>query len=255
MIFKRAVAKLHAQDWMAIGIELAIVVIGVFLGMQVANWNADRLDRRQTQIMLTRLKPELHNILAIYSAARAYYGRTRQYASTAFAGWRGDPNVSDADFVIAAYQASQIYATATNNSTWATIFGADRLRTVDDPIVRDNLSFLMYADTRPISNQIMETPYRVNVRRVIPVEIQDAIRARCGDQRPADNPQLFSLPDRCDIDIPPAAAAGAARALRSHPELVDDLRWHTAAAASYLNNVTAFEMKTKTLANRIEALD
>jgi hypothetical protein len=90
---------------------------------------------------------------------------------------------------------------------------------------------------------------------VIPVEIQDAIRARCGDQRPADNPQLFSLPDRCDIDIPPAAAAGAARALRSHPELVDDLRWHTAAAASYLNNVTAFEMKTKTLANRIEALD
>jgi hypothetical protein len=255
MIFKRAVARLRAQDWVAITIELAIVVIGVFLGTQVANWNADRLDRRQTQIMLMRLKPELHNILAIYAAARDYYGLTRRYAATAFAGWNGDPKVSDADFVIAAYQASQIYATATNNSTWATIFGADRLRTVDDPVIRDNLSFLMYADTHPISNQIMETPYRVNVRRVIPVEVQDSIRAKCGDIRPPDNPQLFSLPERCDVNLPPSAAAMAAKNLRAHPELVEDLRWHTAAAASYLNNVTAFEMKTKTLADRIEAMN
>jgi hypothetical protein len=240
---------------MAIAIELAIVIIGVFIGIQVSNWNADRLDRRQTQIMLTRLKPELRNILTIYAAARNYYALTRQYAATAFAGWQSDPKVSDRDFVIAAYQASQIYATATNNATWATIFGADRLRTVEDPVIRDNLSFLMYADTRPISNQIMETPYRVNVRRLIPVEIQDAIRAQCGDQRPADNPQLFYLPKRCDLDIPPAFAAAAARTLRGHPELADDLRWHTAAAASYVNNVTAFELKTRTLADRIEALD
>jgi hypothetical protein len=255
MIFKRAAARLRAQDWMAISIELAIVVIGVFLGTQVANWNADRLDRRETQVMLSRLKPELHNILAIYTAARSYYAVTRRYAASALAGWKSDPRVSDGDFVIAAYQASQIYATATNNGTWATIFGADRLRTIDDPIVRDNLSFLMYADTRPINNQTMETPYRVNVRRVIPVEIQDEIRAKCGDQRPPDNPQLFTLPERCSLDISPAAAAAAAKTLRAHPELVDDLRWHIAATASYLNNVTAFEMKTRTLANRIEALD
>lgn len=255
MIFKRAVAKLRAQDWTAIGIELAIVIVGVFIGIQVSNWNAERLDRRQTQIMLTRLKPELHNILTIYSAARDYYALTRRYATTAFAGWEGDPRVSDQDFVIAAYQASQIYATATNNSTWATIFGADRLRTVEDPVIRNNLSFLMYADTRPISNEIMETPYRVNVRRVIPVAIQDAIRDKCGDRRPPDNPQLFSLPDSCKINLPPSAAAAAAKALRAHPELVEDLRWHTAAAASYVNNVTAFEMKTKTLADRIEAVD
>ncbi len=255
MIFKRAVARLRAQDWVAITIELAIVIIGVFIGTQVSNWNAERLDRRQTQVMLMRLKPELHNILAIYSAARDYYALTRRYASTAFDGWQGDPWVSDEDFVIAAYQASQIYATATNNSTWATIFGADRLRTIDDPVVRDNLSFLMYADTRPISNQTMETPYRVNVRRVIPVEIQDVIRAKCGDVRPPDNPQLFSLPERCDLDISRSAAAAAAKTLRAHPELIDDLRWHVAAAASYVNNITAFEIKTKTLASRIEAVD
>lgn len=255
MIFKRAMAKLRAQDWTAIGIELAIVIIGVFIGMQVTNWNEARLQQRVTQQMLSRLKPELHNQLVVYSGARTYYGLTRRYADTAFAGWRGDPKVSDADFVIAAYQASQLYATGANNSTWATIFGADRLRMIDDPVIRDNLSFLMYADTTSIVTAAADTPYRQNVRRVIPVDIQDAIRARCGDRRPRNNPQLFYLPERCDVGIDPATAAQAAAALRAHPQLVDDLRWHTAALASYLNNITAFEMKTKTLANRIEALD
>jgi hypothetical protein len=255
MIFKRAAAKLRAQDWVAITIELAIVIVGVFLGTQVSNWNATRIEQRETQQMLTRLKPELRNLLAVYASARSYYRLTRQYATTAFAGWRGDPKVSDREFVIAAYQASQIYATAANNATWATIFGADRLRTIDDPVIRDNLSFLMYADMSTIDNSAMETPYRVNVRRVIPVEIQDAIRDKCGDQRPPNNPQLFYLPAKCDVEIDPHAAATAAAALRARPELVDDLRWHTAAAASFLNNTVAFEMKTRTLARRIEELD
>ena len=37
MIFKRAIAKLRAQDWMAISIELVIVIVGVFIGIWVAN--------------------------------------------------------------------------------------------------------------------------------------------------------------------------------------------------------------------------
>ncbi len=45
MIFKRAVARLGAQDWLAIAIELAIVIIGVFIGIWVANWNQERSER------------------------------------------------------------------------------------------------------------------------------------------------------------------------------------------------------------------
>lgn len=255
MIFKRAVAKLRAQDWRAISIELAIVIIGVFIGIQVSNWNAARIEQRETRQMLSRLKPELQNQLAVYEAGRTYYKVTRRYADIAFGGWRNDPKVSEKEFVIAAYEASQIYATAANNAAWATIFGADRLKTIDDPVIRNNLSFLMYAERSSISTQAVDTPYRQNVRRVIPVEIQDAIREKCGDRRPSENPQLFYLSEKCDVDISPAAAAQAAAALRAHPQLVDDLRWHTAAAASYLNNTTTFEIKTRKLADRIEALD
>ena len=255
MIFKRAAAKLRAQDWVAISIEVVIVIIGVFIGIQVANWNEARVEQRETKRMLARLQPELRNLLSVYAGARAYYGLTRRYAEVAFAGWREDPKVSDRDFVVAAYQASQVYSTGANNATWASIFGADRLGSIEDPMIRDNLSFLMYADTYAIDTASVDTPYRQNVRRVIPETIQDAIRAKCGDRRPPENPQLFYLPDRCELQIDPAIASHAAAELRGRPQLVEDLRWHTAAAAAYLANLAAFETKTKTLAARIEAIN
>lgn len=37
MFFKRTAARLRTQDGLAITIELAIVIIGVFIGTQVAN--------------------------------------------------------------------------------------------------------------------------------------------------------------------------------------------------------------------------
>ena len=45
MILRRLVAHLKDQHWTGVFIELAIVVLGVFLGLQVSNWNADRGDR------------------------------------------------------------------------------------------------------------------------------------------------------------------------------------------------------------------
>ncbi len=186
MIFKRAVAKLRAQDWLAITIELSIVIMGVFVGTQVANWNEQRIENLETRRLLTQLRPEVKSLLRFYSNARSYYKVTRDYSATAFAGWSENPEVSDRDFVIAAYQASQIAGIGTNNAIWASIFGADGLRNIDDPIIRDSLSYLMTSDTKLIDAEAVDTPYRQNVRAVIPVEIQDAIRAKCGDRnRPA----------------------------------------------------------------------
>ncbi|MEO8141619.1 MAG: hypothetical protein ABI617_03065, partial [Sphingomicrobium sp.] len=62
MIFKRFAANLRAQNWSAIGIEFAIVVAGVFVGTQVSNWNAERLEKRETQRMLAQLKPNLQSL-------------------------------------------------------------------------------------------------------------------------------------------------------------------------------------------------
>src|SRR5687768_4897550 len=139
MIYKRFAANLRAQNWFAIGVELAIVVLGVFIGTWVANWNAERMDRVETRRMLLQLKPSIDLLEQYYESARRYYGVTRAYAATAQAGWKKDPSVSDSDFVIAAYQASQIMGIGTNGSAWASVLGADRLRQVENVRLRTDL--------------------------------------------------------------------------------------------------------------------
>lgn len=108
MIFKRAVAKLRAQDWAAITIELAIVIVGVFIGTWVANWNQQRAEAHEATKLILQLKPQLQRIAALEAGEKDYYRITRRYAETALAGWANDPRTNDRDFVIGAYQASQV---------------------------------------------------------------------------------------------------------------------------------------------------
>ena len=44
-ILQRLAKHLRTQDWVAAAIELAIVVLGIFLGFQVTEWNKQRQDR------------------------------------------------------------------------------------------------------------------------------------------------------------------------------------------------------------------
>jgi hypothetical protein len=251
MIYKRVAARLRAQDWLAITIEIGIVIVGVFIGTQVSNWNQQRLEKRETQRMLTQLDPQLQAMRNYFSTARDYYATTRAYAATAIAGWRSDPKVSDEDFVIAAYQASQIYVFGTNSSTWSAVLGADQLRNIDDQALRADLSFLMSADYSQIDLPALDTPYRHNVRRIVPIEIQDAIRERCGDQPASDNPAIILLPAKCDLDISQPVATQAAARLRAHPELMEDLQWHTAATAAFLTNIVSYETASRNVQAKI----
>ena len=251
MIYKRVAANLRVQNWSAILIELAIVVVGVFIGTQVSNWNATRLEGAETARLIAQLQPELRAQVDFYDTAKAYYATTRRFAEVALAGWADDPKVSDNDFVIAGYQASQIQGIGTNSATWANIFGAERLRSIDDAAVRRDLSFLMYSDNSSIGINAVDTPYRRNVRRVIPIKVQDAIRTTCGDYTPENRPNIVLLPPTCALQLPADQAAAAARALRANRGLVEDLQWHVAAEAAFLANLKVFEDTTHKLLSEI----
>ena len=52
MILRRLTEHVRAQNWTAVALDFVIVVFGVFIGIQVANWNEERVDRqRETQIL------------------------------------------------------------------------------------------------------------------------------------------------------------------------------------------------------------
>jgi len=254
MILRRLTENLRAQNWTAITIEFAIVVIGVFVGTQVSNWNQERLEKVATSKMLDQLRPEIQNQFEFFDSARVYYRTTKPFAEQALAGWAGDPQISDNQFVIAAYQASQIYGIGINAQNWALTFGGNQMRDIDDQRLRKDLAVVLTADYEPVGFTAMATPYREHVRQIIPDAIQDQIRSHCNDRNVSREgaQYLVVLPPTCPLKLDTAQATRAAAALRAHPELVNELNWHLAAVANYLTNVDGLESAFRDLEDSLK---
>lgn len=255
MILRRLKENLRAQNWTAIAIEFLIVVVGVFLGTQVANWNQERIEKRETERMLVQLVPELRIQLAFFDSSRTYYAVTRRYADRTIAGWNNDPTVSDEQFVIAAYQATQIYGIGINAENWTLTFGGDQLRNIEDPALRRNLELVLTQDYNAVSFNAVATPYREIVRRLIPIRTQEHIRRNCGDRQVrTDVGYLVELPPTCTIALDPAETRIAVAALRARKDLLQELAWHLSAVAVYLDNGIGLEIPLRALQADLKAL-
>lgn len=63
MILRRLSSSLKRQDWFQVTVEILIVVIGIFLGLQVQAWYNSRADAEQEQIYLNSLHLEAAELL------------------------------------------------------------------------------------------------------------------------------------------------------------------------------------------------
>jgi len=64
MIFRNLVEALREQNWFAVVLEFAIVVVGIFIGLQVDDWNQRRLEQAGDQRTLDLFVGELELMLA-----------------------------------------------------------------------------------------------------------------------------------------------------------------------------------------------
>ena len=63
MILRRITEHLKSQNWFAVAIEFVIVVVGVFMGLQVQDWNDQRKERLEEYDLLVRLYEETQTLL------------------------------------------------------------------------------------------------------------------------------------------------------------------------------------------------
>ena len=59
MILRRVIDHFRKQEWTAIAIDFLIVVMGVFVGLQVNNWNEAAKERRAETSYLSQLRKDL----------------------------------------------------------------------------------------------------------------------------------------------------------------------------------------------------
>ncbi|TDJ57365.1 MAG: hypothetical protein E2O41_08280 [Nitrospina sp.] len=59
MILRRIADGIRKQDWFVVMVEIMIVVVGIFIGLQVDDWNDARKDRMREALFLERIHDEL----------------------------------------------------------------------------------------------------------------------------------------------------------------------------------------------------
>lgn len=64
MILRRIIEHVKKQEWTAIAIDFFIVVAGVFVGLQVSNWNEAAADRRREAAYLLRIHDDIVSLHA-----------------------------------------------------------------------------------------------------------------------------------------------------------------------------------------------
>ncbi len=68
MLLHRVIEHVRGQAWTAIGIDFVIVVVGVFVGIQVANWNEARVERELVRGHLSEIAEDLRTHQSLDSA-------------------------------------------------------------------------------------------------------------------------------------------------------------------------------------------
>jgi hypothetical protein len=81
MILRRVISHFRKQEWTAVFIDFVIVVCGVFIGIQVANWNEARAEAEAFERKLAAVEIEMTENLQRFEIARTQL--QRQYTDIA----------------------------------------------------------------------------------------------------------------------------------------------------------------------------
>lgn len=250
MIFRRVLAHFRKQEWTAIGIDFVIVVLGVFVATQVADWSSRESDKRRGEAYVQRLIADVENDLVGRRRGLAYYEAVNEGALQANALLREaapDPRA----LVIAAYRATEYSYNPATRATWDEIVSSGDIGLLPPeavPILTRYHSIDLSLDTRDV---FRASAYRMRVRGIIPYAVQNAIRNGCSDARDA-NQSITGFNDQCRLEgVSDAEIAATAQALRRDPAVLTDLRNQLSELAASRGN---FDSDITTLTGALAAL-
>ena len=150
MVIRRIREHVAAQNWFAVGIDLAIVFIGVFLGMQANNWNEKRLDRERGREYRLRLIHDLEANQEDFRQRGGYYRQVHDLGYAALQDLRRPHSADSTAFLFNAYKATSILPRSTQRSTYQEILSAGASGTLGDEMLRQQIaSYYFGLDTTP----------------------------------------------------------------------------------------------------------
>lgn len=224
MVIRRIREHVTAHNWFAVSVDVAIVVVGVFLGTQANNWNEARLAANEARTYRERLAEEARANQIDLQARQAYYNDVRQHALAALRMYDLDTSELSEAFVVHSYQASNINSRKLRRSTYDELVASGSLSKVGDQDLR-NLAEAFYQGLAVLDTDNQRLPpYRERVRRELPYDVVARIRGQCGDLiSESSGTVIFKLPSKCELSLEKRLVRKAVAQLKTAPEMDRDL--------------------------------
>jgi hypothetical protein len=221
VITRRFISHAKAQNWFAAGLEVIIVLLGVFLGIEASNWNQARSDRERGRAYLARIDADLASDIQRFDHTVAFWKLVSDYGMTAlrFVDTGSTAESNPWQLVLAFFQASQVSEFTTTQSTFEEMRSAGQMGLIANVELRSAISHYYTTAANP---SLAERPaYREHVRGVIPIEVQVYIWTKCYGSSARGSQELSD----CDSPIAGEKATQLAEMLRQNAPLMAELRY------------------------------
>jgi hypothetical protein len=243
MIRRRVIENLKNQQWTAALIELVIVVLGVFIGLQASNWNQERTTAGQAANFAERLKADLREEDWCYQLQIAYNHQVLASADRAAGALEGKVTISDEALLINAYRATQYRQRPRRRSTYDELISTGTIGLIRDRTLRDTAMRLYNSPSLDnIAREGMQSRYREAFRMSLPNDVQRAVAKNCGDRyvETGDYAGITAMLDYpCTSGLSEQTVNEAAKALRSTQNLLPLLRLRIADIETRLVDLTS----------------
>ncbi len=220
MILRSITKHVRDQNWFAVGLDFLIVVVGVFIGIQVANWNDARVDEGRARAYLERIGLDLDADLATLADRKGFWHQVSRYGETGlrYARTGTADDTSHWAVLLAYFQASQVAEFITAQATYDELRSAGDLELIRNLEIRNALA--SYYNFGAAATVVERPEYRVHVRGLIPMDIQSYIWDSCYESQ-FDTQRMFECPSPVDQ----AVARQIVETLAGNAALMEELRY------------------------------
>ena len=251
MSLRTIAVRIRQHDWLAVAIELLVVVAGVFIALQVSNWNDDRKEAARGREYLQRLHDDMVQDVANLDATSGFWTRVRDYGDGAVAYAEQGVLVDGSAWktLLAYYQASQLWPYRKPDITFQEIQSSGDLRLIRNATLRARIArhYSATAGSQVVEVLGLVPRYRERVRGMTPWKIQQYIWSNCYRSKDADQ----VLVD-CDAPVSETESLAVIERYRQSPELTDELRFWMVNLNSGVQLMQGIQAEAQALSDDVE---
>jgi len=202
MILRRFMKHVTDQNWFAVGLDVLVVITGIFLGMQVTDWNKERLLQELAvdyhDNLLTDLKMDRDDLKGMKVFSDVLLGYADQVLT--FASGEADA-LPNSTLIPALLFAQFSYSHSPVTQTRDELVANGHFRLIGDREIKRKVTEYYQYSFGVISTYHRSNDYRKIIRQTLPPQIEDQIRQQCANWSFEDGSRVPERFYNCQIEI------------------------------------------------------